>query len=154
MARPAILDAFASHDFLSKLDDRCLMDLASGVVPFAVSPGDFLTRRGEPARAFYLVQSGYVTVGLETGAGELTPVQTVGPGGVVGWSWLIPPHRWQFSCRAEGPVQGLMFDAEWLRDRCERNHELGYHLLREMVSGLAERLAAAWEELTREAQPA
>jgi hypothetical protein len=81
-------------------------------------------------------------------------VQKVGPGGVVGWSWLIPPHRWQFSCRAEGPVQGLMFDAEWLRDRCERNHELGYHLLREMVSGLADRLAAAWQERTREPQPA
>ena len=47
-----------------------------------------------------------------------------------------------------------MFDAEWLRERCERNHELGYHLLREMVSTMAERLAAAWQERTRETQPA
>jgi CRP-like cAMP-binding protein len=154
MSRPAILDAFASHAFLSKLDNRCLMDLASGVVPFAASGGDYLAHRGEPARAFYLVQSGSVTVGLEGDGGELTPVQTIGPGGVLGWSWLIPPHRWQFSCRADGPVQGLMFDAEWLRERCERNHELGYHLLREMVSTMAERLAAAWQERTRETQPA
>lgn len=154
MARPAILDAFASHAFLSKLDDRCLMDLASGVVPFAASPGDYLARRGQPARALYLVQSGTVTVGIEGEAGELKPVQTIGPGGVVGWSWLVPPHRWHFSVRAEGPVQGLMFDAEWLRDRCERNHELGYHLLREMVSTMADRLSAAWAERTREMNPA
>jgi CRP-like cAMP-binding protein len=147
MSRPAILDAFASHDFLKRLDDRCLMDLASGVRPFAVAAGGHLGRKGQPASAFYLIQHGTVTACREDADGGSTPVMTVGPGGVVGWSWLVPPHRWHFTCTASEPVSGLMFDAEWLRDRCEQNHELGYHLLREMIGSLAGQLVATQEQL-------
>jgi CRP-like cAMP-binding protein len=147
MSRPAILDAFSSHAFLQRLDDRCLMDLASGARPFTVAAGGYLGRAGQPANAFYLIQSGRVTAGQEGPVGELDPFMTVGPGGVVGWAWLVPPHRWQFDCRAEGPVHGLMFDAAWLRERCERNHELGYHLLREMIGVLASQLATTHQEV-------
>jgi CRP-like cAMP-binding protein len=146
MSRPAILDAFSSHAFLQRLDDRCLMDLASGARPFTVSAGGYLGRPGQPANAFYLIQSGRVTAGQEGPGGDLEPFMTVGPGGVLGWSWLVPPHRWQFTCRADDPVQGLMFDAAWLRERCERNHELGYHLLREMIGAMARQLTAAKQE--------
>src|SRR5690348_11769888 len=102
MARPAILDAFASYGFLSSLDDRCLMDLASGARPFAVATGGFLGRQGQPANAFYLIQSGNLRAGREGDDGEIPdPIMTIGPGGAVGWSWLIPPHKWQFSCKAD-----------------------------------------------------
>ena len=147
--RPAILDAFQSHAFLRRLDDRCLMDLASGVLPFAVAADGYLGRAGEPARAFYLVQSGTVSIELETEAGESIPIQKVGPGGVVGWSWVVPPYRWQFTCRAATPVTGLMFDADWLRGRCEANHELGYHLLRELIAGIAGQFEASRHELAQ-----
>lgn len=154
MARPAILDAFASHEFLRSLDDWCLMDLASGARPFAVAAGEYLTRKGQPSHALYLIQSGTVRVGNELEGGGLAPFLTVGPGGVVGWSWVVPPHVWKFTCRAEEPVSGLMFDAAWLRDRCERNHELGYHLLRELIANLTRRLVANQEQLARALQPA
>jgi CRP/FNR family cyclic AMP-dependent transcriptional regulator len=147
MSRPAILDAFASHAFLQRLDDRCLMDLATGARPFAVAAGGYLGRKGMPANAFYLIQHGTVTAGREDADGGFTPFMSVGPGGVVGWSWLVPPHRWHFSCKANDAVSGLMFDAAWLRDRCEQNHELGYHLLREMIATLAGQLVATHEQL-------
>lgn len=137
MSRPAILNVFASHAFLARLSDHCLMELATGVRPFAVAGGGYLTRKGDEARAFYLVQAGTVLVGAEIHNDELQPLWSVGPGGVIGWSWLIPPHKWNFTCKAETPVRGLMFDAAWLRERCEANHELGYHLLKEMVASLA-----------------
>lgn len=146
MTRPLILDTFATHDFLSKLDDRCLMDLATGVRPFTVPAGGYLGRKGQQANAFYLIQAGVVVVGDEQTDGTLAPLMTVGSGGVVGWSWLVPPHRWHFSCKAETAVQGLMFDAAWLRGRCEANHELGYHLLKELLGALAGRLVASREE--------
>ncbi len=152
MTRPLILDTFATHEFLSKLDDRCLLDLASGVRPFAVAAGGYLGRKGQPANAFYLVQAGTVIVGDELPDGELSQLMTVGSGGVVGWSWLVPPHKWHFTCKAETPVQGLMFDAAWLRDRCEQNHELGYHLLKELLGALAGRLVASREERAKGTQ--
>jgi CRP-like cAMP-binding protein len=151
MSRPAILDAFASHDFLQRLDDRCLMDLASGARPFAVAAGGHLARKGQPATAFYLVQSGTVSVGQQD-EGEFTSLLTIGPGGVIGWSWLVPPHRWQFSCKADTPVSGLMFDAAWLRDRCEQNHELGYHLLKELMACVTQQLGVIRERPAELAQ--
>ena len=33
--------------------------------------------------------------------------------------------------------------ANWLRERCEQDHELGYHLLKQLVIVIASRLAAA-----------
>jgi len=71
---------------------------------------------------------------------------------VIGWSWLVPPHRWQFTCKADGPVSGLMFDAAWLRDRCEQNHELGYHLLKELITNVTQQLTAIREHTAVAAQ--
>ena len=123
------------------------MLLASGARPFTAASGEPLAREGEAAKTFYLIQAGHVALDLHTPERGAFPIQTVGPGEVVGWSWLVPPHRWHFTCTASEPVSGLMFDAEWLRDRCEQNHELGYHLLREMIGSLAGQLVATQEQL-------
>lgn len=142
MNESGVLGAFASHAFLRGLSDHQRMRLASGVRPFTAAGGELLARDGQPAKAFYLIQSGHVEIGSRDGGGRFVPVQTVGPGEVVGWSWLLPPHRWQFECRAVDSVQGLAFDAEWLREQCERDHELGDHLLRHLLAVVAGRLTA------------
>jgi CRP-like cAMP-binding protein len=153
MTRPSILASFASHPFLDKLPDWLLMDLAGGVQPFTATDGEFLGRLGQPADKFYLIQAGTVTLGTERRNREIVPIQTVKPGEVVGWSWLMPPHRWQFHCKASGTVRGLAFDAAWLRDRCEKNHELGYHVFKELIGVLASRLAATRLQLSGVATP-
>ena len=30
-------------------------------------------------------------------------MQTLGPGDVLGWSWLVPPYRWHFGATARTP---------------------------------------------------
>ncbi len=76
----------------------------AGVRPFAASPGEFVAREGERARAFYLIQSGRVEIG-HTAAGDVfVPIADVGPGEVIGWSWVLPPHQWQFDYRAAEAV--------------------------------------------------
>ena len=149
MSKQGLLGAFGTHAFLDCLSDQHLMRLASGVRPFKAAPGEFLGRDGEPTHAFYLIQSGHVEIGSHNGVHEFAALAAVGPGEVVGWSWLLPPHRWQFDCRAADPVQGLMFDAEWLRDQCECDHELGYHLLKHLLAVVASRLAATRLAVTR-----
>jgi CRP-like cAMP-binding protein len=102
-----------------------------------------VAREGATAKAFYLIQSGHVEIETQDNAGERRVVQRIGPGEVVGWSWLLSPHHWQFDCRAVDTVQGVAFDAEWLRNQCEQDHELGYHLLRHLLAVVAGRLAAS-----------
>jgi CRP-like cAMP-binding protein len=141
MTKQGLLGAFGTHVFLNGLSDQHLMGLASVVKPFSIGPLEFLARKGHPADAFYLIQSGIVDIGNQNDEGDFSPVAEVGPGEAVGWSWLLPPHRWQFDCRATDLVQGLSLDAEWLRDQCETDHELGYHLLKHLLAVVASRLA-------------
>jgi CRP/FNR family transcriptional regulator, cyclic AMP receptor protein len=143
MTELAILGAFSGHSFLEKLSDQHRMRLASGVRPFRAPAGEYMAREGKPAHAFYLIQSGHVGIGTNLGERGATPIQTLGPGDVVGWSWLLPPYLWQFDARATDGVQGLFFDATWLRDQCEQDHELGYHLLKQLLAVVSSRLAAS-----------
>lgn len=141
MNTPAILDVFQSHPFLSSLKEWCRMRLASGVKPFAAAPGEYLAREGQPAHAFFLIQEGQIEI-CTSEDGKEAKLQTLGPGDVVGWSWIVPPHQWQFDCRAVGCVKGLCFNAAWLRDQCETDTELGYHVVKHLLSVIASRLAA------------
>jgi len=141
------LGAFDSHPFLSGLDNRLLMQLASGVKPFSAKAGEYLGREGKPATSFFLVQSGHVAIESPSPHGSPGVIQTIGPGEVIGWSWLLPPYQWQFDCRAVDTVQGLSLNAEWLRWQCEQNHELGYHLLKHLLAVVGGRLAATRRQL-------
>jgi CRP/FNR family cyclic AMP-dependent transcriptional regulator len=147
MANERMLGTFASHEFLSRLGERHLMLLASGARPFTAAPGEYLSREGEPAKAFYLIQSGHVEVRTPRANQGEAVVQTVGPGEVIGWSWLLPPYRWQFNSRTVDPVRGIAFDGEWLREKCEQDHELGYQLLTQLLAVTASRLASTWRQL-------
>jgi CRP-like cAMP-binding protein len=142
MTEPGTPDVFFRHPFVQGLSDQHRARLAAGAKQFAASPREYLAREGEPAHAFYLLLAGHVEIGTHVAERGAMPIQTVGPGDVVGWSWLLPPYRWQFDARAVDPVQGMAFEGAWLRQLCENDHELGYHLLKQLLAVVSNRLAA------------
>jgi CRP-like cAMP-binding protein len=117
------------------------LELVAGCASTArFRPGEYLLREDEPAERFYLVRDG--TVALETwapGQGALV-IQTLGPGELVGWSWLFPPYRSHFDARAVELVRAVGFDGGCLRGKCEDDHDLGYDLLTRFAQVLIERL--------------
>lgn len=137
----------ASHPFLRGMRPAHLSALADCAAIITVSSGSYLGREPEPADVFYLVVSG--KVGIETHAARQAPllVQTVGPGEVVGWSWLVPPHRWQFDARVAADLRAIAIRGDCLRAKCGRDHELGYEILRRLVGVVASRLTAARMQL-------
>jgi CRP-like cAMP-binding protein len=137
-----ILNSFKSHPFLSRLSERDRMVLAAGAQPFHIHAGESLGVEGHKADAFYLVQSGEVSIHAQRSDTSDLEVQKIGPGDVLGWSWIIEPHTWEFTCRAETDVRGIKFDAYWLRHLCESDHEIGYSLVKQLVQVLARRLGA------------
>jgi CRP/FNR family transcriptional regulator, cyclic AMP receptor protein len=147
MSESSILGNFANHAFLRGLSHRHLMTLITGARPFTAIPGELIAREGDSARAFFLIQSGNVDIETHLPGHDSVRVQTVGPGEVVGWSWIVPPYRWCFDCRAVDKVQGLSLDAHWLREQCEQDYQLGYHLLSHLVEVIASRLAATRVQL-------
>jgi CRP/FNR family transcriptional regulator, cyclic AMP receptor protein len=136
-----MLETFAGHAFLRGLNRRHLTILASGAKPFQATEGEYLGREGQTAMHFYLIQVGKVSIEIRRQDAGLISVQALGPGEAVGWSWLVPPHLWQFDCRVIDKVRGIALDAEWLREQCEADTALGHQLLKRLVIVLAGRLA-------------
>jgi hypothetical protein len=142
-------NSIAHHAFIRAMNKDHQMLLTAAAQPFEAKPGELLAKEGGRANKFFLIQSGQAKLGVETPEAGFVPLQAIGLGDVVGWSWLIPPHRWQFECRAVDCVRGLWLDARWLRGKCQQDHELGFCLLKELLAVLSGRLAATRRQLLR-----
>jgi CRP/FNR family transcriptional regulator, cyclic AMP receptor protein len=97
----------------------------------------------QDADAFYVVQSGKVTIEVPSLGGEPLAIQTLGADSILGWSWLLPPYRWLFDARADVPTTVVAVDGKRLREACERDPALGYRILKLFAALMAERLNAA-----------
>ena len=84
------------------------------------------------------------TVALEVFTPTRGPVviETLGPGEVLGWSWLFPPYRWHFDAQAVEPVRAVALDGGCLRGKCEEDPRLGYELTRRFAAIMMDRLQA------------
>lgn len=104
--------------------------------------GEFLFRERSQANDFYVLREGRVAIEIASPEAGAHVIQTLQPGAVVGWSWLIPPHVWQFDGKAVTPVVALALDGVCLRGKCEADHDLGYELMKRFATTMVERLAA------------
>ena len=110
-------------------------------------PGEFLLQHGAPAAEFYLLRHGRVALALGApGRGTLT-VQTLGPGELLGVSWLVTPYRWMYDAQALEPVGAIAIDAACLRAKSEADHDLGFELAQRFMAVLVRRLHAARMQL-------
>lgn len=111
-----------------------------GNVAFAAA--ERLFREGDTADTFFLVRHGLVELDADVPNHGQLHIETVGPGEIVGWSWLIAPYRWQFTGHAVEPVRAIQFDGACLRRKCAEDPQLGYDLMMRFTQVLVDRLQA------------
>ncbi|MET9570685.1 Crp/Fnr family transcriptional regulator [Streptomyces virginiae] len=70
---------------------------------------------GHRAKSFWIVRSGTVTLEVPVAGRRPAQVENLGPGELVGWSWLFPPYVWQLGAEAMTPVRAYEFDAAAVR---------------------------------------
>ncbi|MEW2582180.1 Crp/Fnr family transcriptional regulator [Streptomyces virginiae] len=70
---------------------------------------------GHRAESFWIVRSGTVTLEVPVAGRRPAQVENLGPGELVGWSWLFPPYVWQLGAEAMTPVRAYEFDAAAVR---------------------------------------
>jgi CRP-like cAMP-binding protein len=90
--------------------------------------------------SFWLVESGYVALDVQVPGESPVIIGTVGIGGLLGWSWLLPPYQWAFGAVCVTEVRAIEFSAPTVRDRCTADPDLGYELTGRMFQVLAGRL--------------
>lgn len=97
---------------------------------------------GDPADTFMLIRHGRVALRVAVpGRGDIA-IETLGPGDVLGWSWVVPPYRRNCDAEALEPTRAVVFDGACIRGKFEADAALGYDMLARFVPVVAHRLHA------------
>ncbi|HWR52833.1 MAG TPA: cyclic nucleotide-binding domain-containing protein [Bryobacteraceae bacterium] len=130
----------AQHPFFEGLDTGYIKLLTGCASNVRFDAGAYIFREAEEADCFYLIRQGKVA--LEIRAPQRPPlvIETLEEGEILGWSWVIPPYYWRFDARVVEPVRAFALDGKCLRGKCEKDHDLGYELLKRFSHIVDERL--------------
>src|SRR6266700_729990 len=137
-----IAATLATHPFLHGISRDHLATLAQVASDVTVPARHRFFENGGHATRFWLVQSGHVTVDVHVPGQGRVPIDSIGMGELIGWSWLFPPFTWAFGAVAASPVEAFEFDGRAVRIRCESDPVLGYELTRRLARVVAKRLQA------------
>lgn len=139
--------------FFAGLEPEFMEFLAGHACSRRLAADEVLFQHGERAGHFYLVRSGHLSVEIPAIEGPALELQDLNPGDVVGWSWLIAPHRWSFQARATTPTEVLQFDGGMVLAHCEDDPRFGYALLKRFSALMSERLRLARQKMMEEWRP-
>lgn len=136
-------EVLAAHPFLAGMGEPMMTTLSDCAHDVTFEAGRTIFRQGEEANEFYLVTQGRVAIEIPVPSGGSMVIQTLAGGAAVGWSWLVPPHRWRFDARSVELTQAIAFDGRCLRGKIESDHDLGYELLKRFAGVMASRIEAS-----------
>jgi CRP-like cAMP-binding protein len=146
MSHPDLLAGLAADDAAR------VMALAS---PVALAPGQVLFHLGADATSLFLVERGRVALTLPMqilGREEDVLVEERSPGQALGWSALIPPHRFTLKAKAEVETVVLAFPRETLLAHFADRPAIGYVVTRNVASVVGQRLQVFQAMWLREMQ--
>jgi CRP-like cAMP-binding protein len=92
------------------------------------------------AAGCWLLRVGHVELSTHVPGRGPVVVQTLGPGDVLGLSWLVPPYRWHFTATAVEPTTATKLDTDHLRRLAADDPALGYPLVLALFEELLTRL--------------
>jgi CRP-like cAMP-binding protein len=137
-----LAEMITHHGLLAGLPPEDMELIAGCAKNVAFDADDLLLEEGAVATTFYLVRRGNVAIEVhQAGRGPLV-IETIGPGGAVGWSWLFSPHRWHFDARALEDVGAISIDGACLRTKAEADPAFGYELIKRFAALIIDRLEA------------
>ena len=125
---------------LSDVDVAALTAVASRVT---LDAGEVLFRIGDDAAYLYLVEEGQVDLAMPIKVGgheEDVRIEERRPGHTVGWSTLVPPHRFVLSATAPVASVLLAFPRASLLDYFAARPDVGYIVLRNVAAAVGQRL--------------
>lgn len=150
MVDETIEGELAKLEFFAGLDPAYVRFLAEHARRRQFVGAHVLHRQGDPATSFYIVTKGRISIEVPAIQGPTLFLQHLEPGQMLGWSWLIPPYRWNFLMRTEGPVEVFEFDGKAVLAKCEADPKFGYEILKRVSALMSERLAHARQRMIDE----
>ncbi len=149
----SIEEYLSSHKFFMGLDESFIKFLADNATELTIKEDKVLFQQGKTADRFYLLRSGQISVQVPALVGPTLELQLLGANQILGWSWLIPPYRWNFMARAVEDTDLLEFDGSAILDRCEKDPRFGYELFKRFTALMSTRLEAARQKMMGQWNP-
>lgn len=105
-------------------------------------PGARMFDEGGLADQCWVVLSGCVMLDALVPPSGHVVLQSIGPGELIGLSWLVPPYRWHFGATAVSPTRAVVVDTAALRALANDDPALGFQLALILIEALVNRLQA------------
>lgn len=125
------------------LDDRQCAALFALASPVTLQPGATLFRLGADATHLYVIERGQIALTMPLQIGGHEEEVTVGErlaGQTVGWSSLIPPHRFTLTATASVETQLTGFPRDRLLAYCAANPSVGHVVSQNVAAIVGQRL--------------
>lgn len=142
-----------SHRFFKGIPSKYEKLIQANSSVITLPKGEHVFENGRPANSFFLILKGKVRllaeeqdVRFDTEA-KMGLLQELGPGEVVGWSWVIQPYRWRFFAVAFTDVQMLVVNGVALRKAMAKDHLFAYEIYKRLVPVMNDRLIASRQRL-------
>lgn len=139
----SISDLLSEHPFFADLSSERLELLAGCGHNVHFDQDANIISANEPADVFYVLRSGKVAIEVDTPQRGPLVIETIGPGDLLGVSWLLPPYRWTFGARAVDSTSAIEVDAACLRGKCDDDPALGYEMFKRFAGVVRDRLQAS-----------
>lgn len=140
MRTHGFVEILSAHPVFGKFDAETLELIAGCARNEHFRAGERIFAEDDPAEKIYLLRHGDAAV--EIAAPERAPiiVETLHPGDVLGWSWMVPPYRHMSDARALTEIRAVSLGADCVRKKCDENPALGYQMFRHLLPHMALRL--------------
>lgn len=129
-------------EFLAELPTAVRQKLERLFVSEAVTSGTTIFREGQVEKRVFLIVSGQIALEMDVPGRGRRRILSLGPGDYLGWSPLFGDSEMTATAIAIEPSELLAASGEELRTACQRDPELGYHLMRYVAIALSRRLVA------------
>lgn len=143
LGRSEALRHLRDHPFMRGLDDAFVEAIGEGTRERNFATGAQVIREGDVANEMLLVVHGKVALEMIAPDRPRLSLLTVGPGELIGWSWLLPPHRWNVDGRALKPTLVLSTEASHLRKLMEADPSNAYAFMLRLLPVMNARLETA-----------
>jgi CRP-like cAMP-binding protein len=137
-----LLDILEEVDFLKDLPAEFLGYVASIGELREYPPGTVLFQEGKESCYVFLVLGGKIELDMRVPGVGAMPVQTVGPGELVGWSPLLRLGPMTATGRTLSPCRVVALNVRRMLELCDDAPQFGMEFLRRTAATEAKRLSA------------
>ena len=136
------LDLLRKTRFASSLPAGVLERLAAIARVVEWNEDSLVFREGEHHDDLFVLSSGHITLEVNVPGRGLTRILTIHSGDLLAWSALLGDGIMTTTAIATEPTQAVAISGTQLRELCQSDHEVGYHVMGQVAAALSKRLLA------------